>query len=52
MYVRGTHIEEYDGEKTPADAAIADCAITPSDVGPIEYAFKPKVIYIFLKYNL
>lgn len=49
MYVRGTPFELYDGENTPADVSVADNTITPSDSGPIEYTFSPKVYRLLSK---
>ena len=43
MYVRGVPFEVFDGEATPQDTAVLDQALTPSDAGPIEVAFEPKV---------
>lgn len=49
MYVRGTPFESYDGgEHAPPDVAVVDAPLTPSDAGPIEFSFEPKVLIIII----
>lgn len=45
MFVRGTPFETFDGEVLPPDTAVVDTTLTPSDVGPIEFSFEPKVCW-------
>jgi hypothetical protein len=46
MYVRGIPFETYDGENTPTEVAVLDNVLTPSDAGPIEVVFEPKVFVL------
>ena len=45
MYARGIPFDLLDGESPAADTAVLDRALTPSDAGPIEVIFEPKVLY-------
>lgn len=45
--MRGTQFETYDGEVLPPDTAVVDTTLVPSDVGPIEFSFEPKVGLFF-----